>query len=344
MRLRDRLRDRQPQPGAADGRGRRGTEEPLEEPLDLVRRDADARVRHLEHGMVPLPIQPHRHGSSFRRELDRVGEKIADHLGQAPRIGEERQPLGGGAEPHLNALTVGGGAGRLDLGRDERDQVDLLALDGHPPGVEARDGEDVVHEAVQPCRVAADDLEEAHLHLGQLAGLAVEHELEVADDRRERRPQLVGDRADELVLQAVELLQLLVLRREGPGGLALRVEQLLALEREREFGGDAVEEVAQAGELGRVDVGDEICDDHSANRDRRTEGVAVVLGLARRDDAGRASAGEGLDGALGMGRQGLAAARGEELARVAAEDRLATGRASRLCCEVGEAHDHQSGE
>jgi hypothetical protein len=121
-------------------------------------------------------------------------------------------------------------------------------LERQAPGVDPRDREDVVDEPEQPVGVPAHDLEEAHLLLGQVSRLAVEHQLEVADDRRDRRSQLVRDRADELVLHPVELEQLLVLLRERLRHLSLALQQLLALHGERELGGDRVEEM-RGGEL-----------------------------------------------------------------------------------------------
>ena len=49
----------------------------------------------------------------------------------------------------------------------------------------------------------------------QLAGLLVEHEIEVAPNRSQRRTQLVGDEGQELVLQPVELQKSLVLLDQG---------------------------------------------------------------------------------------------------------------------------------
>ena len=55
----------------------------------------------------------------------------------------------------------------------------------------------------------------------------------------------MGHGADELILETVELLQLLVLFREGLCGRTLGGEQLLSLQRQGELGGDGVEEIVE---------------------------------------------------------------------------------------------------
>jgi hypothetical protein len=52
--------------------------------------------------------------------------------------------------------------------------------------------------------------------LGELSRLAVLQKLDVASHRRQRGSKLVRDRGDEVVLHAVELLQLAVLRADPP--------------------------------------------------------------------------------------------------------------------------------
>ena len=79
-------------------------------------------------------------------------------------------------------------------------------------GLEPRDEQQVVHEVKQTVRVAIDDVEIPTLLVGQVA--VVECELEVTHDRRQRRPEVVGDQCDEFVLDPTGFEQLLVLERE----------------------------------------------------------------------------------------------------------------------------------
>jgi hypothetical protein len=336
----DRLHDRKTQPRALLRGRRRGPEEALEEPVDLVGGNSHARVRDLDHRRVVATIDRERHRSFFRRELDRVREQVPDELTEPHRVGPERERLVCRHEAELDVLHVGCGACRLDLPGRQRDEVDMRRFERQAPGVDPGDGEDVVDEPEQPLGVPAHDLEEARLLLGQLPGLAVEHQLEVADDRGDRRSQLVRDRADELVLHPVELEQLLVLFRERLRDLSLALQQVLALERERELGGNGVEEMTAARQLRRVDVGDELGDELSAYRDRRAEGVAVST-LARRDDVRLATIGQGARGAFGVLVERLAAGRAEQLARVPPDHRLPFGVAPRTGSQIGEAQHHQ---
>ena len=84
-------------------------------------------------------------------------------------------------------------------------------LEGEATGVDLGDEEEIADEALEPIGVSLDDAQELALLVGQVLRLSVEHELEVAADRREGSAQLVRDERDEFVLQAVELTKLFVL-------------------------------------------------------------------------------------------------------------------------------------
>ena len=120
---------------------------------------------------------------------------------------------GAGGEGERDALCLGLRASGLDALRGDRAQIER-----RPRGRACRprpgEEEQVADEVEEPVRVALDDAQEPALLVGQVAGLAVEQELGVAPDRRQRRAQLVRDERDELVLQPVELAQALVLGRE----------------------------------------------------------------------------------------------------------------------------------
>ena len=63
--------------------------------------------------------------------------------------------------------------------------------------LELRDEEQIVHEPEQAVGVVVDDVEIASLLFGQVA--VVQRQLEIADDRGQRRAQLVRDERHELV-------------------------------------------------------------------------------------------------------------------------------------------------
>ena len=105
-------------------------------------------------------------------------------------------------------------------------KVELRGLEVQLARLEPRDEEQVVHEVKQTVGIAVDDVEIPTLLLGQVA--VVECELEVTHDRRQRRPEVMGDQRDEFVLDPISLEQLLVLQRElTPGRLRLCARVLL---------------------------------------------------------------------------------------------------------------------
>src|SRR5256885_4720670 len=82
--VRDRLRDRQPQPGTGTLVALRpgGAEEPVEDGDDLVLGDADPGVRDGDPYRVRDRVQPDRDPTAGRGELQRVAQDVADHPDQ----------------------------------------------------------------------------------------------------------------------------------------------------------------------------------------------------------------------------------------------------------------------
>ena len=95
--------------------------------------------------------------------------------------------------------------GRLDRVADDLVELRVGELQLQAVRVEARNEEQVADQPLQPLGAAVDDREEPLLLLVELARLAFADHLEEAHHRRQRRPQLVRHRCDEVVLQPVEL-------------------------------------------------------------------------------------------------------------------------------------------
>src|SRR5579872_5410420 len=74
--------------------------ETLKHTLELGRRNPRTGVRDLEHGLVSLAPDRDPHFAALRRELERVGEEVANHLPQASRITVDQRRLGTYHEPH----------------------------------------------------------------------------------------------------------------------------------------------------------------------------------------------------------------------------------------------------
>ena len=95
-------------------------------------------------------------------------------------------------------------------------------LDRELPVLDLRDEEQIVDQAEQAVRVSVDDVRVQPLPLRELL---VPEQLEVAEDRRQRRANLVRDERDESVLETVELAQALVrLQFLHEHALALRLD------------------------------------------------------------------------------------------------------------------------
>ena len=138
------------------------------------------------------------------RELDRVRDEVVEELGDARPIPRD-EGHGARGEGECDLLGLGLRPGRLDAFGGDRGEVEAVDVEDELAGLHLRDEEQVADEVEEPLRVALDDAEELALLVRQLARLAVEQELDVAPDRRQRRAQLVRHERDELVLQPVEL-------------------------------------------------------------------------------------------------------------------------------------------
>ena len=92
---------------------------------------------------------------------------------------------------------------RLDDGEGEERRVALLDGDVQRPRLDAAHPEDVVHDPREALGLGGDDVEQTLALRLERRVLALERE-SCAVDRRERRPQLVRDRRDELALQALD--------------------------------------------------------------------------------------------------------------------------------------------
>ena len=204
MPLHDPLDDDQAEAGAARVRARAvAAPEELREELALfLRGHADARVvhHHLDRAVGRLGAHPHLAGP---RVLDRVRDQVPEHLDEAIPVAHDRRQLGEilpEAEPVPCGLDP---KGRRDVAQDPA-EVDQLLAQLDASGLDLGDVEEVVDQGAQPVRALGGHLEKALLELRDRPAIAVEHQLDVAAQRRQRRAQLVRDRGHELVLHPVD--------------------------------------------------------------------------------------------------------------------------------------------
>ena len=205
MGLDNRLGDGQAEADARDrALGRRARPvEALEQPVLLRGRDADAGVLHLDERLAVVRRQPHADAPTLGGELHGVGYEVVEHLSQSVAVaGHGRQGLGGGGQREL--LRLRPRARSLDRLRGQSREVDVADLQREASGLHMSDEQEVADEAQQAARIAVDDAEKAAVVGAQRVGV-LEHELEVADDRGQRRAQLMRDQREELVLEDLRL-------------------------------------------------------------------------------------------------------------------------------------------
>ena len=215
MRPGNRVADGQPQPDAA---GRIGTLAPrgveaFKEVGQVLPADTLAPVKHAEHGFsVPL-LHAYLDFISRRRVPHGVIQQVDEHLHNEPRVHRHEQQL-------FRQLGVDFPVRRAPLHLRQRTADNFLhglrlLLDLQPAVLQTGQAKDVLHERVQPVRVAPDVLREAAARV-ILRGQVPDH-LAGAHDAGEWRAQVVGDGAQQVaagaLLKALLAVALLCLRR-----------------------------------------------------------------------------------------------------------------------------------
>src|SRR5712691_6604107 len=201
--------DMQPQPAALRLAGERIARlaEFLEDKLLVGGADAYAVISHFHAKETALLRE--RYGDHSRRtlaELGRVGEEIEHHLHQAIAVGEYRRRLVRQLERHLDAPLLEQLAHRADRVLEHLAHVDLARMPLRGAGFDLGEVQHLVDKASQALRFLDDDAEELGALAFVQAGIVVE-DLRERADRSERRAQLVSHGGNEVVLQAIELLQ-----------------------------------------------------------------------------------------------------------------------------------------
>src|SRR5262249_22896327 len=118
----------------------------------------------------------------------------------------ERDPAGLGLRAQL-----------LERPTDELVEVEPATVDGDQPRAQARKLEDLVHQPQQTLGAEADEVDQPRLPRGEWTRDAIPQQERRLADGGEGRAQLVRDVREELLLQAVELLEALGHAVEGMG-------------------------------------------------------------------------------------------------------------------------------
>ncbi|ABS26438.1 hypothetical protein Anae109_2236 [Anaeromyxobacter sp. Fw109-5] len=219
---RDLAADGQPQAGPAvlAARGAVGLLERLEDEPLLVRRDADARVRHRERDRValgarPRPPRDHRHRDGAPGgELHRVGEQVLEDLLQAGDVGEDGpRQLGVERDREGERLLLGDVAEVLLEVLAHRLERRLARVDLHLPRLHLGEVEDLVDEPEQLVARGVHRARELDLLRGQVPLPVLGEHLRQDEQAVERRAELVRHVREELRLvlgDELELLRLLL--------------------------------------------------------------------------------------------------------------------------------------
>src|SRR5262249_36178969 len=172
------------------------------------------------------------------REPDGVADEVHDDLQEALLVTREPEVLTEFLTLEAHARLIGG---RLEL--VDRSGHDLVEVDPHPlnrqdAGPEARYLENLVDQPPESTRSRGDDLDEPPLLVGEGTGDPLAQEIRGFANGRERRPQLVRHRGEELLLRLLQAPELARHRVERSGeltDLVFAVDDDLLLERS---GGD----------------------------------------------------------------------------------------------------------
>ena len=146
-------------------------------------------------------------------ELRCVREQVEQHLDDAVDIGPHRRHLLRHIDLDLDAALFEHLAHAGHGFADQRAHVDFGLAPLRLAGLDLREVEHLVDQPRQTFALLRDDAEKAFALLGVDIRM-LEQDLRKGADRGERRAQLVRHGGDEVVLQAVELLQALVRRAQ----------------------------------------------------------------------------------------------------------------------------------
>jgi hypothetical protein len=218
----DAARERQPDAEAAlRARERRvRLDEQVEDRGQVLARDADPVVLHLDLGRAVVPLQRHPDPTARGRVLARVVQQVPDHLLQARGVAQHRHRPVGQRERQVLSLPLE----RRPMGfhrlRDRLAQVERLRAQADAAARDARDVQQVVEQPRHVPRLAVDHGDRPPRRLVEPPVLF--QDLGRVDDRAKRVAQLVREHGQELVLLAVRGLGL------GAGGVRLGARRALA--------------------------------------------------------------------------------------------------------------------
>jgi len=205
------LADVEAEPRAADTARGGGVdlEEALEDALLRVRRYPVALVADRDHHAVQRGLSLDRHPGVWRRVFQGVLHQVGEDLVDLGLIGLDLGEVG--RESDVEGVAVSPRPELVHHVRHEHWELDGRHGERLDVGLEARHDEELLDQAPETLALAVGGLKESPTLLPVQLGRQLKHRLDVALDRRERRPELVRDDGHEVVLGPVQLCHM----REG---------------------------------------------------------------------------------------------------------------------------------
>ena len=195
------------QPSMAARRGRIRLTEPIEHEGQHVGSNADAGIGDLNFGGTIRASQSDGNQTIGARELERVRKNVPENLLQPVRV----RPDGGDFRIEMrlepDSFCLRRRTQALDCRSENLADVERLHRDRHLAGDDSRDIEDVFNQPDLRLGVSFDDL---HRVGGVLIELTHPEDPRPSKNSIQRRPQLVRQCAEKLILQAIGFLRLAV--------------------------------------------------------------------------------------------------------------------------------------
>ena len=157
-----------------------------------------------EHQVIALGPGRNVARRALRRVLERIVEQVRHDAPEELAIGMEHREVGG--DVHLDPVALHRQA--LDHLGDEVLEEHPADRDGKLPTLDARRGEQVLHQPQEPIALPLHPFQEFLAHHGVVRELGLPQGLGVADQGRDRGAQLVRHHRHELTLHPVQLSEL----------------------------------------------------------------------------------------------------------------------------------------
>jgi len=158
-----------------------------------------------------------------RRVPQRVRRKILHRLFEPHRIAHHANVVFMGIDDDLDALLLRRLGVALRDALEDLVDVDVVLLEGNAAGLEPRQVEQILHEALDALALFLDHLDRALPFLRRRDELRQGEGFGVAANRRERRHQLVRHVGEQLATGAIGLDELRLTRREIGGHAVERI-------------------------------------------------------------------------------------------------------------------------